>query len=194
MKVLGLTGGIGSGKTTVANILESKGIPVYYSDDRAKFLMNNSDFIKAKLIEVFGKEVYINEKLNRKFLSNLVFNNKNQLNRLNSIIHPVIAKDFNDWKNKNNAKFVVKEAAILFESGAYKSCDLNININSNINDRLKRVMKRDSSTKEEVMARINNQFTDIEREKLSDFTITNDDFSKLEEKVLTLITTIKTKH
>lgn len=193
MIVVGLTGGIGSGKTSVAKILEAKSFPVYYSDDRAKFLMNNSEVIRAKLIANFGDKSFQNKSLNRQFLSSIVFKNKEKLKTLNSIVHPEVAKDFDIWKSQQNSDIVFKEAAILFESGAYKSCDINVNVSANLKDRIERVISRDSSDRKSVEARINNQWTDEQRNELSDYTLQNDDLLELESKVDELIRFIKRK-
>ena len=191
--VVGLTGGIGSGKTSVAKLLEAKSYPVYYSDDRAKDLMNNSDQIKNKILKFFGNESYNEQGLNRPYISSIVFKDKNKLALLNSIVHPVVAKDFVDWKNNQNSDFVFKEAAILFESGAYKNCDLNINISADIEQRIKRVQDRDSVNREAVLSRINNQWSDDKRMEYSDYVMINDNFDQLERKVEELLDFLKSK-
>jgi dephospho-CoA kinase len=191
MLVVGLTGGIGSGKTTIANLLREEGIPVYDSDVRAKFLMHNSDEIKSALKLEFGDEVYKNDNLNREFLAKIVFNNKEKLNVLNSIVHPVVAKDFEDWVTDQDSDIVVKEAAILFESGAYKKCDINVNIETDIEERISRVIKRDSTSREQVLSRINNQWTDEQRNEKADIVIKNNDVDPTEENVKKMIVKLR---
>ena len=187
MLVVGLTGGIGSGKTTIANQLSLQGIPVYNSDERAKWLMQNSTEIKSALKKEFGEEVYNSQGLNREYLAKIVFNNKDKLNILNSIVHPVVAKDFDDWVNNQNAEIVVKEAAILFESGSYKTCDVNVAVSADLEERIKRVQKRDGVTREQVLSRINNQWSDLQRNEKADFVIENNDADSIEERVADLV-------
>lgn len=187
MLIVGLTGGIGSGKTTVAKLLEKEGIPVYNSDFRAKYLMQNSNEIKATLQAEFGEKVYNNDGLNREYLAEIVFKNNEKLQLLNSIVHPVVAKDFKDWISNQKTKIVVKEAAILFESGAYKSCDVNVNIHTDVEERIERVMKRDKVSREQVLSRINNQWSDEKRNEKSDIIIKNNDIDPTEQNVKNLI-------
>jgi len=187
MLVVGLTGGIGSGKTTIANQLSLQGIPVYNSDERAKWLMQNSTEIKNALKKEFGEEVYNSQGLNREYLAKIVFNNKDKLNILNSIVHPVVAKDFDDWVDNQNAEIVVKEAAILFESGSYKTCDVNVAVSADLEERIKRVKKRDGVTREQVLSRINNQWSDSQRNEKADFVIENNDADSIEERVADLV-------
>lgn len=187
MLIVGLTGGIGSGKTTIAKLLKLEGIPVYDSDNRAKYLMQNSDIIKNNLKAEFGEEVYIEGKLNREYLSNIVFGNSERLNVLNSIVHPIVAKDFQDWKNNHDAPILVKEAAILFESGAYKACDINVTVHTDVEERIERVQKRDGVTRGQVLSRINNQWSDSQRNKKSDIIIKNNDSDPTELNVKILV-------
>jgi dephospho-CoA kinase len=191
MLIVGLTGGIGSGKTTIAKLLQLKGIPVYDSDVRAKYLMHNSDEIISSLKKEFGDEVYINGELNREYLANVVFGNSDKLNVLNSIVHPVVAKDFQNWIAAQNSDIVVKEAAILFESGAYKSCDVNVTVHTDVEERIERVQKRDGITREQVLSRINNQWTDKQRNEKSDIIIKNNDIEPTELNVTKLVEQLK---
>ena len=174
MLKVGLTGGIGSGKTTVAEIFYSLGIPVYNSDERAKFLMENDPSLRVTIIEYFGEESYRSEGLNRLYLSKEVFSDKSKLQKLNSLVHPVVGNDFAVWCKNQSALFVVKEAAILIESGAYKGLDKIIIITASENTRMDRVMDRDDVKASEVRDRINNQMADSERLKYADFIIDND--------------------
>ena len=174
MLKVGLTGGIGSGKTTVSEIFYSLGIPVYNSDERAKYLMENDTSLRKDIIEYFGEESYRSEGLNRLYLSKEVFLDKSKLQKLNSLVHPVVGSDFAIWCKNQSASFVLKEAAILIESGAYIGLDKIIIITASENIRMDRVMDRDNVKASEVRNRINNQMTDSERLKYADFIIDND--------------------
>ena len=174
-KIIGLTGGIGSGKTTIAKYIQSLGIPVYIADDEAKKILQLPEtLISLKL--VFGNAIFDNETLNKDKLSNIVFNNPEMLKQLNQIIHPALKRDFDNWLQLNrNHPIVVKEAAILFESGSYKDCDTIITVIAPINSRIQRVMARDNTNSEEVMSRINSQWTDEMRIERSDYVVENED-------------------
>jgi len=187
MLVVGLTGGIGSGKTTIAKLLKLEGIPVYDSDTRAKFLMTNSNKIRKELKSKFGNEVYIDGELNRSYLANIVFGNKEKLKVLNSIVHPVVSKDFQDWVSSQNAEIVIKEAAILFESGFYKNCDISITVDTDVEERIERVQKRDGVSREQVISRINSQWTDKQRNEKADIIIKNNNIDPTELNVKILI-------
>lgn len=172
-KIIGLTGGIGSGKSTIAKHIASLGIPVYIADDEAKKLMNSSEII-TQIKSSFGSEVISNDKINREALAKIVFQNPEKLKTLNSIIHPAVKLHFDNWlQSQKNHPFVVKEAAILFESGSYKDCDIIITVSAPIEERINRVMKRDKSSKKTILNRINNQWTDEQRISKSDYVITN---------------------
>lgn len=172
-KIVGLTGGIGSGKTTLANYVKSLGIPVYIADDAAKeILLLPKTQSSIKLI--FGKTIFDNEILNKNKLSEIVFNSPEMLKKLNEIIHPLVKTDFKNWleSNQNNA-LVLKETAILFESGSYKDCDYIITVVAPICTRIERVMLRDNSTYEAVLSRSENQWSDDMRISKSDYVIEN---------------------
>ena len=172
-KIIGLTGGIGSGKTMVAEYIKSLGIPVYIADDEARELMTSVKIIKA-ISSAFGNEVVDNGKLNREKLAQLVFNNSEKLQKLNSIVHPEVKKHFDTWVEKHkNSPFVVKEAAVLFESGSNNYCDAVITITSPLETRLQRVMERDKTDRESVLKRMQNQWTDEQRIAKSDYVIHN---------------------
>ena len=172
-KIIGLTGGIGSGKTMVAEYFKSLGIPVYIADKEARQLMTSDNIINA-LSNEFGKEILENGILNREKLAQLVFNNPKKLQKLNSIVHPKVKKHFDNWVEKHkNYPFVVKEAAILFESGSYKYCDTIITVTAPLETRLQRVMKRDKTDRESVLKRIENQWTDEQRIAKSNYVIHN---------------------
>lgn len=179
MLKVGLTGGIGSGKTTVSEVFHSLGIPVYNSDKRAKYLMENDPSLRVAIIQYFGEESYRSEGLNRLYLSEQVFSDKSKLQKLNSIVHPVVGNDFALWCKNQSAPFVLKEAAILIESGAYKGLDKIIVVTASENVRMERVMERDGVKASEVRGRINNQMTDSERLQYADFIIDNDGIQML---------------
>lgn len=170
---VGLTGGIGSGKTTVANLFMELGIPVYIADSEAKRLMHTSKAIKRKLLEEFGEKAYIKNKLNRAFLANIVFNNKKKLAAINKIIHPSVANSFKRWLNKHDSPYAIQENAILFENNSADKFDLIITVTAPVQEKIRRVMKRDNITKEEVLARMSNQISDKEKIKRSNFVIEN---------------------
>lgn len=177
-KIIGLTGGIGSGKTTVAKMFMAHGIPVYIADEEAKKLMDSKEII-LQIENIFGAEVVSNKKIDRAKLSKIVFNNIEKLEELNKIVHPAVQKHFKDWlKNYSTVPFVIKEAAILFESGGHKHCDKVITVVAPQLLRIKRVILRDKSDKESVLQRINNQWSDEKKILLSDFVIENVDLEK----------------
>ena len=178
-KIIGLTGGIGSGKTTVANYFQSKGIPVYISDVEAKKVMAFPEII-SQIVAIFGTDILgENDTLNRDKLASIVFNNPDKLKQLNSIVHPAVKKHFEQWVGNNkNFPYLVKEAAILFESGSYKDCDAIITVCAPMETRINRVLERDASTREKVLQRINNQISDDERIAKSQYIITNENFDQ----------------
>jgi dephospho-CoA kinase len=172
-KIIGLTGGIGSGKTTIANYFESKGIPVYIADDEARKIMQSAEIIAA-IKKIFGDTVFENEVLSREKLAEIVFNNPEKLKQLNAIVHPAVREHFAGWILEHSTlPYVIYEAAILFESGRYEECDLIITVTAPIESRILRVMQRDQTTREQVLKRINAQWTDEQRVSKSDFVIEN---------------------
>lgn len=185
-KIIGLTGGIGSGKSTVAKYLISKEVPVYIADDEARKLMQSKAVINA-IVKVFGPEVLGNDGLlDRKALANIVFNDKEKLALLNGIVHPKVKKHFEAWVEKNKTHpFVVKEVAILFETQGHLQCDKTILVTAPLDVRIERTMKRDHVTKEEVLIRIQNQLPDEEKVKLADYIIQNinleDTYNQIDE-------------
>ncbi len=176
-KVIGLTGGIGSGKTIVCNVFKHLGIPIYEADIESKRLINSSIKIKKELISLYGNFIYLNNgKINKKKLSKIIFNNRIELEKVNNIIHPVVLNDFREWLVKHKkSKYVIHETAILFESGAFKMTDTTILIYSPEKLRIRRVIKRDNISKNDVFIRIKNQMNDDEKKKLADYIIINDD-------------------
>ncbi|RAJ17124.1 dephospho-CoA kinase [Olleya aquimaris] len=194
-KIIGLTGGIGSGKTTVANFFKQLGVPVYIADAEAKALMSRSKIIKRKLLQLFGNQAYLDNKLNKPFIAKQIFNNEDLLKKMNAIVHPKVAKHFERWVNKQNTDYVISEAAILFENGSYKKYDYIVTVVAPKDIRLKRVMARDKTTVKKVEAIMNNQWDDDKKIALSDFVINNTDLENtklqvgnIHEKLLKSIT------
>lgn len=173
MKIIGLTGGIGSGKSTLLAWLRSNGIPCFESDIVGKQLLNGQ--LKQDVIDCFGPELYPNDVLDTKKMAQLVFQDKEALEKLNYLVHPAVGKAFKDFIEKNkNAQIVVKEAAILFETGAYKSCDFVILVCAPLEKRISRVIQRDGVKRAEVLARMSKQWDDKKKSALADFVIEND--------------------
>lgn len=178
-KIIGLTGGIGSGKSTIANYIASKGIPVYIADEEAKKLMQLPEVI-ASVNAIFEENV-LDElgKLDRKKIADLVFNSPTQLTQLNNIVHPLVKNHFIEWlKIHSNAPYVIKEVAILFETGGDKACDKVILVTAPEEIRIERAMKRDNVSKETIVSRMNNQLPESEKITKSDFIIHNTDLNK----------------
>tara|TARA_R110002050_G_scaffold74772_5_gene160231 strand:+ start:44004 stop:44591 length:588 start_codon:yes stop_codon:yes gene_type:complete len=184
MIIAGLTGGIGSGKTTVAKAFKQLGIPVYIADEEAKKLMGRSKIIKRKLIQLFGADAYVNDALNKPFIANIIFNDKAYLQRMNAIIHPRVSKHFQKWVLKQETPYVIKEVAILFENEGYKQCDFVITVTAPEHLKIKRLLQRDSTTRSKIKAIMNNQWTDEEKVKRSHFVIENILLEKTKKQVL----------
>ena len=193
MVKVGLTGGIGSGKTTVSNFLLEYGIPVYNSDSQGKKLMNTNLELINDIVNIFGESVYNNGILNTNLLSSIVFSDSEKIKQLNNLVHPKVAEDFNQWVGKNNNQpILVKEAAILIESGAYLDMDKIILVISKKSNRINRVSKRDNSDLESIEKRINFQLTDDEKIKYADYIIENNSsLDDLKNEVLRVINEIK---
>ena len=183
---IGLTGGIGSGKSTVARIFEVLGIPVYKADDEAKRLMTEDVTLRSNIISSFGEASYTNDILNRKYLSEQVFNDSEKIKLLNSLVHPATLKDAAEWMEKQNAPYVIKEAALIFESGSEKMLDYVIGVKAPLALRIERTIKRDNVTSDEVQARIDLQMDEEEKLHLCDYIIVNDEKQMLIPQVLTL--------
>lgn len=186
MLKVGLTGGIGSGKSTVAKVFEVLGIPVYYADDAAKRLMNQDDDVKRTIQKQFGDAVYTNDVLNKKQLADIVFNNPEKLQQLNKIIHPATIKDAERWMQNQTAPYAIKEAALIFESGAQEHLDYVIGVTAPAPLRIQRTMHRDNVTREEVLARMDKQLDESVKMKLCDFILVNDEQEMLLPQVLHL--------
>ena len=182
--IVGLTGGIGSGKSTVAKVFQSLGVPIFNSDLEAKYIINNDvEVIRAITLE-FGN-VYENGKLNRIKMAEVVFNDKNALEKLNKIVHPKVAEYFENWVLANNdSSILIKEAAILIESGAYKKIDKIVLVTAPTTIRIQRVVNRDNISKEKVKERMNAQLSDKEKPSYADFFIINDDIQLVIPQVL----------
>ena len=175
MKRIGLTGGIGSGKSFVANILEHMGFPVYYSDLRSKELTKSNPSIKTGLISLFGEEVYSDNELNTQLVATKIFQNEEMRQKVNELIHPIVRKDFDNWAMNQKSALVFNEAAILFETGAFRNFDATILVCAPMELKIQRVMKRENCSKEDVLARMSKQWSDDEKSKLADFIINNDE-------------------
>jgi dephospho-CoA kinase len=176
-KIIGLTGGIGSGKTMIANYIKSLGIPVYIADDEAKKIMKTKEVVLAIKNE-FGNIVFDNDKVNNEKLAQLVFSKPDKLQKLNTIIHPLVKSHFDNWVDKHkDSPFVIKEAAILFESGSDKFCDAIITVVAPIETRIQRILDRDDISRDSILKRIENQWSDEERVSKSDYVIHNSSFN-----------------
>ena len=188
MLKVGITGGIGSGKSTVSSFFSVMGVPVYDSDKRAKYLMQHDNSIIGTIKKEFGERSYLNNQLNRSYIAEIVFKNESKLKQLNSIIHPAVRTDFNNWLSQNsNAKFVIKEAAIMIESGAYKEMDKLIVVNAKRDQKIKRIKKRDHLSLEDIENRIQNQLSDEIRNQYADFIIENNSGKmELKQQVLSI--------
>ena len=184
MKIIGLTGGIGSGKTLISKVFISLDIPVYNSDIEAKLLMNTDFRIVAELKQKFGDDLYNNNELDRKKLAEFIFNDINNLAFVNSVVHPAVKLHFNKWTEKKNSEYVIKETAILFESGTYKDVTLIITVIAPEDIRINRIIGRDQLNKEEIKTRMANQISDSERINQSDFIIINDNKQLIVPQVL----------
>lgn len=186
MLKIGLTGGIGSGKTTVAKVFETLGIPVYYADTATKRLMHSDPQLKASIIKNFGEASYKNGMLDRKYIAAIVFNNEEKLALLNSLTHPVTIADADHWISQQTSPYIIKEAALLFETEAGKHLDLFIGVSAPLKLRIERVMKRDGASEEEVINRINRQMNEEEKMRRCDFVIMNNNEELIIPQVLAL--------
>ena len=192
-KIIGLTGGIGSGKTTIANEFLSLGVPVYIADNEARKLMQSTEVINV-IRAVFGNEVFEKDILNREKLAEIVFSNPEKLEQLNAIVHPAVKKHFDEWLlNHKDAPFVIYEAAILFESGGYKNCDLIISVIAPLETRIQRVIDRDKTTREQVLKRVNMQWNDEKRISKSDFIIKNTNIEETKSEIVKILKILKIK-
>lgn len=192
-KVIGLTGGIGSGKTTIANYFASLGVPVYIADDGAKRVMQSA-LIIDQVKNTFGRDIFDGEVLNRAKLAQIVFNDKEQLAKLNAIVHPAVKQDFELWiQEYKSFDYVIYEAAILFESGRYKECDVIITVTAPEEVRIERVIQRDKATREQVLSRMKMQWNDEKRISKSNFVINNDNLKIAKEEVVKILKILNIK-
>lgn len=180
---VGLTGGIGSGKSTVARALESMGYPVFYSDLEAKRIMNSDQALRSEIIDHFGDEAYENGTLNRAYLASRIFSNPQDKSVLNQLIHPRVRANFASFAQSSSSKLIFNEAAILFETGAYTSFDKTLLITAPIETRIERVMKRDNCSRQDVLDRMSDQWTDERKIPLADHVIQNGDQDRVLEQV-----------
>ena len=187
MKIIGLTGGIAAGKSTIAKIFMDDGIPVYNSDNKAREIMNKNIDLKNKIILSFGKQSYQNEKLNKAYISKIIFDNKLELNKINSLVHPFVQKDFYKWIKKTPSKYIIYESALIFETGSYKKNDFNILVISDLDKKIERVCKRDNLSKIQVLKRINNQWDDDKKMSLCDYKIFNNSLNESKTQTLKII-------
>lgn len=178
-KRIGITGGIGAGKSTVSKIIESMGFPVFNSDNEAKQIINFHPEVKAELIAIFGKSLYCDIGIDRKKLAELIFNDPSLREKVNQIVHPRVRAEFDNFVSQSSSELVFNEAAILFETGAYKQFDATILITSPKELRIERLIARDNSTREEIEARMKAQWSDDEKQKLADYIVVNDEVNPL---------------
>ncbi|WP_129716597.1 dephospho-CoA kinase [Pedobacter sp. SYP-B3415] len=189
MLKIGITGGIGSGKTTVCKIFEVLGIPVFYADSQAKALMTTDPILMAGVREAFGKHSYrADGSLDNQHIAGIVFNDDEQLARLNALVHPAVFRAFDVWVAAvdRRAPYILKEAALLFESGSYRMCDRNVLVTAPLELRIGRVMERDGASRDAVLQRIARQFDDETKEKMADYLITNQEDAALIPQVMRL--------
>ena len=179
MKRIGITGGIGAGKSLVAEIIKAMGYPVYNSDERAKELTDSNPKIKEGLIHLFGEEIYQNGTLNKFALAQAIFSDESLREKVNALIHPIVREDFNLWALAQNNSLVFNESAILFETGSFKNFDAIILVYAPKELRIKRIMKRDNCSENEVLKRMNSQFSDEEKYQLTEFRVLNDEQTPL---------------
>jgi len=183
-KKVGVTGGIGAGKSIVCRILSAMGYPVFNSDLQARSIINTDPSVKKEVISLFGEEAYHQNELDRKYIAKCVFNNKSLLTQLNNIVHPAVRREFSSWAKAQDASLVFNEAAILFETGTYKQYDAMLLVTASESTRIERVMERDQVSEEEVRKRMNKQWADEKKIPLADFCIENDKEKMLIPQVL----------
>jgi dephospho-CoA kinase len=183
MKIIGLTGGIGSGKTTVLNYFKQFDIPVYVADIEAKRIMHETSEVVSKVKTLFGRDAYLNGKLNRRYIANIVFNDKTMLTLLNAIVHPAVYNDFLMFKANQKAPYLIYESALLFENHSEAKFDKVILVIAPMSLRIERIQKRDQSSVADIEARIKNQMSDQEKKEKSDYVILNMDLIETKEEV-----------
>ena len=181
--IVGLTGGIGSGKSTIAALFRDLGVPVYDSDKEAKLLMNSSKSIRQAIILLLGENAFKDGILNRRYISNMVFKDNELLKRLNKIVHPEVKKHFMYWNTKQDAPYIIQETALIFENKSQDNYDKIILVTAPIEIRIARVIARDSVTESSILDRINNQLTDAEKINMADFVVENINLEKTTESI-----------
>ena len=189
MLKIGITGGIGSGKTTVCKVFETLGIPVFYADTVAKEIMITDTVLVERIKETFGEKSYFNDgTLNNKHIAGIVFNKVDELAKLNALVHPAVFRAFENWESKisSSVPYTLKEAALLFESGSYQMCDINILVTSPLAVKVERVTQRDKVNETQVLARMDKQFSDDKKMAMADFFIENTEQKSVIEQVLNL--------
>ncbi len=179
MKRIGITGGIGSGKSYIAKIIEQMGFPIYNSDLRSKELTLSNKVIREGLISLFGEDVYINSELNKKLIASKIFTDDILRKKLNTLIHPIVREDFYEWSLSQESRMVFNEAAILFETGAYRNLDATILVCAPLELKIKRVTERENCSRESVTIRMDKQWSDEKKIQLSDYVIVNDEQSPI---------------
>ena len=192
MLKIGITGGMGSGKSTACKIFESLGIPVYYADDRAKWLMVNDMSIIVGVKDLFGEDAYHEDgSLNRKHIADIAFNDKSKLSRLNALVHPAVGRDSSKWRHEQiDFPYTLQEAALMFESGSVAFLDKVITVYAPQKARIQRILERDDTTIEAIQARMNKQMPEEQKLQLADFVIINDTFSSLQRQVIQIHKTL----
>lgn len=183
MKIVGLTGGIGSGKTTVAKMFEKLGVPVYYADKEAKRLMKESKSLKQGIIALLGEKAYRNDDINRSYIAQIVFQDKKQLKELNALVHPIVESDFIKWLGALDSSYVIQENALIFENDKRSKYDVVITVTAPLTLRLERVMKRDGVSEKQVFDRIENQLDDEIKTRYADFVVSNINLKKCKDQV-----------
>ena len=184
MKVVAVTGGIGSGKSTVASFFEELGIPVYIADIEAKKIMKSSKVVKRKLIKLLGEDAYVNDELNKTYIANKIFNNEGMLKQINAIVHKKVALHFNRWLSKQTTAYVIKESAILFENKLENQVDIIITVTASKENKIKRLLLRDNTSLEKIDAIMSNQMSDKEKIKKSHYVIYNNKLEDTKQQVL----------
>lgn len=188
---VGITGGIGTGKSMICRIISIMGYPVFYSDTEAKEILSADANVRNQIIQSFGEESYLGEKPNTLFLAEVVFKNQQKLEKLNQIVHPAVRQKFKIWAQNQNSPVVFNEAAVLFESGSHRNFSKTVLITSPTELRIERLLKRDESTLEKIKSRMQNQWSDDKKIPLADFVITNDEHSLIVPQVLSLLQKLK---
>ena len=190
MKIVGLTGGIGSGKSTVLKMFQKLGAATYSADIEAKKLMNTNKNLIAQIIALFGEKAYVNKQLNASYIAKIVFVDKKKLSDLNALVHPKVRAHFKAYAQKSTAKIIIYEAAILFESGSHTLCDFVITVTANLKDKIARIAKRDGLLETEILQRMRNQLNDDYKIKNADFVIENTTLKTTASQVLTIYNSI----